>query len=52
LFYVYYLYNNAFRYSQVGYASALSWVLFLLSVVLAYGIFRWSRRWVNYEVGT
>ncbi|MBF6595541.1 MAG: sugar ABC transporter permease [Thermaceae bacterium] len=52
LFYVYYLYNNAFRYSQVGYASALSWVLFILSVVLAYGIFRWSRRWVNYEVGS
>lgn len=52
LFYVYYLYNNAFRYSQVGYASALSWVLFILSVVLAYGVFRWSRRWVNYEVGS
>jgi multiple sugar transport system permease protein len=53
LFYVYYLYNQAFRYGgQVGYASALSWVLFVLSVVLAAGVFYWSRRWVNYEVGT
>lgn len=52
LFYVYYLYNNAFRYSQVGYASAMSWILFLISVVLAYLVFRWSRRWVHYEVST
>lgn len=52
LFYVHYLYNNAFRYSQLGYASALSWILFILSVVLAYAVFRWSQRWVNYEVGS
>ena len=52
LFYVYYLYNNAFRYSQIGYASALSWVLFALSIALAYGVFWSSRRWVNYEVGS
>ena len=30
LFYVLYLYNNAFQYFQMGYASALAWVLFVI----------------------
>ncbi len=50
LFYVYYLYNNMFRYSQMGYAAAMSWVLFIIAVVLAALVFRWSRSWVNYEL--
>lgn len=50
LFYVFYLYNNAFRYGQMGYASALSWFLFIVSVLLAVLLFWWSKRWVNYEV--
>lgn len=50
LFYVYYLYKNAFQYSDMGYASAMAWVLFVISVVLAVAIMRWSRAWVHYEV--
>lgn len=50
LFFVYYLYNNAFTYSQLGYAAALSWVLFILSFVVAVTVFRWSNRWVTYEL--
>ncbi len=50
LFYVYYLYNNAFQFSQMGYAAAMSWLLFLVSFGLAIGVFRWSQRWVHYEV--
>jgi multiple sugar transport system permease protein len=50
LFYVFYLYNNAFRYSQMGYAAAQSWILFLISIALAGVLFWWSKRWVNYEV--
>jgi multiple sugar transport system permease protein len=50
LFYVFYLYKNAFQYSDMGYASALAWVLFLISVVLALVIMRWSQYWVHYEV--
>ncbi len=50
LFYVFYLYNNAFRYNQMGYAAAQSWLLFLISISLAGVLFWWSKRWVNYEV--
>jgi multiple sugar transport system permease protein len=50
LFYVFYLYNNAFRYNQMGYAAAQSWLLFLISISLAGILFWWSKRWVNYEV--
>lgn len=49
LFYVYYLYKNAFQYSDMGYASAMAWVLFVIAVVLAVAIMRWSRYWVYYE---
>ncbi|MGH2557839.1 MAG: carbohydrate ABC transporter permease [Thermomicrobiales bacterium] len=49
LSYVIYLYVNGFRYSQMGYAAAQAWVLFLITLVLAMFIFRWSKRWVHYE---
>lgn len=48
-FYVVYLYDNAFRYGKMGYASAMAWVLFLITFALAMLVFRWSRRWVYYE---
>jgi multiple sugar transport system permease protein len=48
-FYVLYLYDNAFRYGKMGYASALAWVLFIITFVLAMLVFRWSQRWVHYE---
>jgi multiple sugar transport system permease protein len=47
--YVLFLWLNAFRYSEMGYAAALAWVLFVITLVLAALIFRWSRRWVHYE---
>lgn len=50
LFYVFYLYKSAFQYTQMGYAAALSWVLFIVSVVLALLIFKWSKSWVNYDI--
>ncbi len=49
LFYVFYLYKNAFQYSDMGYASAMAWVLFVISVVLALAIMRSSKYWVHYE---
>ncbi|MCX7030409.1 MAG: sugar ABC transporter permease [Spirochaetes bacterium] len=51
LFYVYYLYKNAFEYFQMGYASALAWVLFVLVMALTLIVFRSSNRWVHYEGG-
>lgn len=49
LFWVVHIYNHAFFYFRMGYASALSWLLFLLLVILTVIQFRFSRRWVYYE---
>ena len=43
------LYNNAFQFFEMGYASALAWIFFLLVVSLTYLNVRWSRNWVHYE---
>lgn len=48
LFYLIYLYQNAFTYLKMGYASALAWILFALTLVLTLVIFRSARRWVFY----
>ena len=49
LFYVLYLYQKAFRYLQMGYASALAWILFAIVLALTLVVFRTSARWVYYE---
>jgi multiple sugar transport system permease protein len=49
LFYVYYLFNNAFAYFQLGYASAMSWVLFALILALTLLQLKLASRWVYYE---
>jgi len=49
LFYNLYLYNNAFRYNQMGYASGLAWLLFLIVLFFTLLIFRSSAAWVYYE---
>ncbi|TDE94271.1 sugar ABC transporter permease [Occultella glacieicola] len=51
LFYIYYLYTQAFTDSQMGYASALAWVLFLIVLVITALLFRNARSWVYYEAG-
>jgi len=48
LFYVYYLFNNAFRYFKMGYASAQAWILFVIVLVLTLLQWRSSRKWVHY----
>ena len=50
LFYIYYLYRTAFTESQMGYASALAWVLFMVIMVVTFMLFRNARRWVYYEM--
>jgi multiple sugar transport system permease protein len=49
LFYNLYLYQNAFRYYKMGYASALAWVIFLIILLLTLLIFKSSPYWVYYE---
>lgn len=49
LFYVLYLYQKAFQQFQMGYASAMAWILFLVIMSLTLLLLRSSRRWVYYE---
>jgi len=42
------IYQNAFVSFDMGYASALSWLLFLILFAFTYVQFRMSRRWVYY----
>jgi multiple sugar transport system permease protein len=51
LFYGLYLYNSAFRYFKMGYASALAWILFLVILLITLLTFRISRRHVYYSGG-
>jgi len=48
-FYALHLYRNAFEYFNMGYACALAWILFLLTLFATLLIFRSSARWVYYE---
>jgi multiple sugar transport system permease protein len=47
--YVFHLYQNAFEYQKMGYASALAWVLFLIILGLTWLQLRSSKYWVYYE---
>jgi len=40
--------QHAFRYNQMGYAAAMSWVLFVAILLITFAQFRLQRRWVNY----
>ncbi len=49
LFYVLYMFRNAFGYFRNGYASAMAWILFLVIMLLTAILFYSQRRWVYYE---
>ncbi len=49
LFYVLYLYQKAFEQFQMGYASALAWILFAVVLALTLLVIRSSKAWVYYE---
>jgi multiple sugar transport system permease protein len=49
LVYALYLYLRAFAYNEMGYGSALAWVLVLIIAVFTGIIFKSSDRWVYYE---
>jgi multiple sugar transport system permease protein len=48
LFYVYYLFNRAFVYFDMGYASAMAWLLFAIVLVLTVIQMQLAKRWVHY----
>jgi multiple sugar transport system permease protein len=49
LFYTLYLYQEAFGFLRMGYASALAWVLLAIIAVFTAFSFLTSRYWVHYE---
>lgn len=49
LFYIIYLFRQAFEFLHMGYASAMAWLLFAIILVLTLIQLRLSKRWVYYE---
>ncbi|HVU18577.1 MAG TPA: sugar ABC transporter permease [Candidatus Didemnitutus sp.] len=49
LFYAIYIYQNAFEYRHMGYASAMAWILCLLILALTWLASRASRHLVHYQ---
>lgn len=51
LMYSLYLYKKGFSFFQMGYASAMAWVLVLLIGIFTLLLFGSSKLWVHYEDG-
>lgn len=49
LFYALYLFNRAFVDLRMGYASAMAWILFAITLACTALVFRTSAKWVYYE---
>lgn len=49
LFYTVYLFNEAFKFFRMGYASALAWVLLIIIAIFTAISFLTSKYWVHYE---
>jgi multiple sugar transport system permease protein len=49
LFYSIYLFQNAFSFFRMGYACAMAFVLFLLTMLATLVVFKTSAKWVYYE---
>ncbi len=51
LFYNLYLYNKAFDDFEMGYASAMAWILLIITLIITLIQFKLSKKWVYYEGG-
>ena len=48
LFYALYMFKRCWKYMDMGYGSAMAWVLFIIVMVSTGLIFRTQKRWVHY----
>ncbi len=48
LFYALYLFQNAFSFLKMGMASAMAWILFLVTMIVTSFVIITSRKWVYY----
>ncbi|HEX3814120.1 MAG TPA: sugar ABC transporter permease [Mycobacteriales bacterium] len=46
--YIYYLYQNAFAYGKMGYASAMAWLMFVVIAAITFVQWKLQKRWVFY----
>jgi len=51
LFYSIYLFQQGFSYFRMGYASAMAWVLFIITMICTLVLIKTSNRWVHYQGG-
>jgi multiple sugar transport system permease protein len=51
MFFSVYLFQQGFQNFRMGYAAALAWILFIITMICTLGIIRGSRRWVHYQGG-
>ncbi|WP_412986935.1 carbohydrate ABC transporter permease [Niallia alba] len=51
LFYNLHMWNNAFKTFDMGYASGMAWILFVIIMILTVFQLKISKRWVHYEGG-
>ena len=51
LFYALHLFNSAFLDFKMGYACAMAWILFIITLACAVAVFKSSARWVYYAGG-
>lgn len=49
LFYALKIFNEAFVNWRFGYASAMAWILFIITLLCTYLVMRYSRHWVYYQ---
>ena len=49
LFYVLYLFKQAFQYLKFGYGAAMAWLLFFIILAATLLQFAFGRKWVHYE---
>lgn len=47
-FYALYVYDHAFTFRNMGYASAMSWIMLVIIAIVTYIIFKTSDRWTFY----
>lgn len=48
-FYALYMYDHAFKYYEMGYASAMSWIMLVIMSLITWVIFKTSKHWVFSE---
>ncbi|MCU1804830.1 sugar ABC transporter permease [Cytobacillus firmus] len=51
LFYNLHMWNNAFEVFDMGYASAMAWLLFIVVMILTIINMKIGKKWVHYEGG-